>query len=112
MLQEVEQLVVPVVGIHRHDGRAERVEGEEVEEELGAIFEKKGHPMAVTIPGCPIDLSQREAGLEGLLVGELDSVGVVGTPGGGRGAEETGAGVRSGRFGKKTSKTVAVTAGR
>jgi hypothetical protein len=111
MLEKVEQLVVPVVGIHRHDGRAERVEGEEVEEELGAIFEKKGHPMAVTIPGCPIDLAQREAGLEGLLVGELDSVGVVGTPGGGRGAEKRVLGCGAGGL-EKTSKTVAVTAGR
>jgi len=59
-----------------------------VEEELGAILEEERHPMAVTIAGRPIYLSQRQAGLVRLSVGELDSVGMVIASGSRRCAEE------------------------
>ena len=88
VLEQVEQLVVAVVRIDRHDGDAEGVEGEEVEEELGAILEEESHPMAVTIAGRPIYLSQPQTGLVRLLVGELDSVGMVIASGSRRCAEE------------------------
>ena len=57
----VEHLVVPVVGVDRHDAAAERVQRQVVEEELGAILEQQRHPVAVAVAGRGVPLAQPQA---------------------------------------------------
>ena len=89
VLHLIEHLVVPVVGIDRHDAGAERVERQVVEEELGAVLEQQGHAMAVAVAGRwrrrSYSASTRAARL---AVRELDAVGMIGPARGRRRAQE------------------------
>src|SRR5262250_806628 len=42
VLHEIEHLVVPVVRVYGNDGHTERVEGQEMEEELRPVLEEEG----------------------------------------------------------------------
>jgi len=59
VLHLVEHLVVPVIGVDRHDAGAQRIERQVVEEELGAVLEQQGHAVAVAVAGAGVPLPER-----------------------------------------------------
>jgi hypothetical protein len=81
VVQLVEHLVVPVVGIDRHDARPERVQREIVQEEFRPILEEQRDAMPVPIPGRRVTLSVTQHVGADLPVRQLDAIRMIGTPG-------------------------------
>ena len=56
VLDHVANLIVPIVGVDRHDAGAQRVECVVVKEELGALIEQHRHTVPETVAGTGIGL--------------------------------------------------------
>jgi len=88
VIHQVEQLVVPVVGADGHDGGAEAVERQIVEEELRPAVEQEADAVPVAVSRLRVRAPALEHARPRFRVRELDAVRMVRAPGGGRHAEK------------------------
>ena len=58
VVQQIGHLVVAVVGIDRHDARAERVQRQVVEEELRPVLEQDRDAVAVAVARGGVEVAQ------------------------------------------------------
>jgi hypothetical protein len=82
------ELVVAIVGVHGHDARPQRVQGEIVKEHLRAVLEQERHAMPVPVAGGGVGLAEAERLGPRLSIADLHAVGMIGAAGRRRHTEE------------------------
>ena len=71
MVELVDDLIVAVVRIHRHDSHAEAVECEILHEKLRTVFEQQGDAVAVAVTRLGIGTGRGQGLVQHPLVGKL-----------------------------------------
>ena len=80
MGEQVEQLVVAVVRVYRHDSAAQGIEGEIVMEELGPLLRQQRDSVAAPVAGLRIAGPQGSGLRAHCFVAELEAVRVIVAP--------------------------------
>ncbi len=110
MAQLVGHLILPVVGIDRHDRYPQRIERQVVVEKLRPVLEQQSDSVTVTVTRRFVTRLHGQDRGQNLVVGKLSAVGMVVPTLIGRNAEEGGVGrtVCRRREGLKNSRKIVV----